>query len=206
MPLFDIRFGFGAASPGLPYHVPGEQPRSRYAPRGPTNTLMTSEKKRLKSNGLNFVVTDYGKRGATPVVLLHGFPNSANVWEKQASSITHTLVHESTMAHASCGEPLLDILSSRATCSVLISRRAARPAGQCLGQGWLSCNSSGPARRCRRRKRRAAGSGGLRYPKSTGQRCCRQVKHRPSWHNCPTEQCIASGTRLPGRHTFSCKG
>lgn len=51
----------------------------------PPLPIMTSERKRLTSNGLNFVVTDYGKKGATPVVLLHGFPNSANVWEKQAS-------------------------------------------------------------------------------------------------------------------------
>ena len=46
-------------------------------------TTMASERKRVQANGLNFVVTDEGDAGATPVVLLHGFPNCANVWDKQ---------------------------------------------------------------------------------------------------------------------------
>lgn len=50
---------------------------------GLQTSTMTSERKRVQSNGLNFVVTDQGDAGATPVVLLHGFPNCANVWDKQ---------------------------------------------------------------------------------------------------------------------------
>ena len=43
----------------------------------------TGRRKRLKANGLNFVVDDQGPTDATPVVLLHGFPNRANLWVKQ---------------------------------------------------------------------------------------------------------------------------
>lgn len=42
-----------------------------------------SLRKNVRANGLNFVVDDHGDTGATPVILLHGFPNSANVWERQ---------------------------------------------------------------------------------------------------------------------------
>ena len=42
-----------------------------------------SPRKHVRANGLNFVVDDHGEIGATPVILLHGFPNSANVWERQ---------------------------------------------------------------------------------------------------------------------------
>ena len=44
-------------------------------------------RKHVRSNGLNFVVDDHGDTGATPVILLHGFPNNANVWEKQVCII-----------------------------------------------------------------------------------------------------------------------
>lgn len=40
-------------------------------------------RKRLRANGLNFVVDDQGPVGAVPIVLLHGFPNRANLWERQ---------------------------------------------------------------------------------------------------------------------------
>ena len=46
---------------------------------------MTSDVKRLKANGLNFAVSDQGDKGATAVVLLHGFPNNKNMWDKQVS-------------------------------------------------------------------------------------------------------------------------
>ena len=46
---------------------------------------MTRHRKQLQANGLNFVVTDQGDEQATPVVLLHGFPNTANIWDKQVS-------------------------------------------------------------------------------------------------------------------------
>ena len=52
----------------------------------------SSPRKHVRANGLNFVVDDHGHKGATPVILLHGFPNSANVWERQvyiAISCTH---------------------------------------------------------------------------------------------------------------------
>ena len=42
-----------------------------------------SPRKHVRANGLNFVVDDHGDTSATPVILLHGFPNSANVWERQ---------------------------------------------------------------------------------------------------------------------------
>lgn len=42
-----------------------------------------SPRKDVRANGLNFVVDDHGDTTATPVILLHGFPNSANVWERQ---------------------------------------------------------------------------------------------------------------------------
>ena len=40
-------------------------------------------KKRVQANGLTHAVVDEGDQSATPVVLLHGFPNNANLWEKQ---------------------------------------------------------------------------------------------------------------------------
>ena len=43
----------------------------------------TSARKRVTANGLNFVVDDQGDTRAIPVILLHGFPNRANVWERQ---------------------------------------------------------------------------------------------------------------------------
>ena len=49
---------------------------------------MTAERKHVKANGLNFVVTDQGDAGARPVVLLHGFPNNANMWQKQVISLS----------------------------------------------------------------------------------------------------------------------
>lgn len=48
---------------------------------------MTAERKHVKANGLNFVVTDQGDAGARPVVLLHGFPNNANMWQKQTGPL-----------------------------------------------------------------------------------------------------------------------
>lgn len=46
---------------------------------------MATSVKRLQANGLNFAVSDQGDKGATAVVLLHGFPNNKNVWHKQVS-------------------------------------------------------------------------------------------------------------------------
>lgn len=46
---------------------------------------MTSGVKRLQANGLNFAVSDQGAEEATAVVLLHGFPNNKNMWDKQVS-------------------------------------------------------------------------------------------------------------------------
>ena len=58
---------------------------------------MASERKRVQSNGLNFVVTDEGDAGATPVVLLHGFPNCANVWDKQVIASCSVVLFRSCM-------------------------------------------------------------------------------------------------------------
>lgn len=94
---------------------------------------MTSERKRLKSNGLNFVVTDYGKRGATPVVLLHGFPNSANVWEKQANFYDRHM-HQRPTALAGAEKSIVSanlLVLHRTCCSMRLL--TALPAGQCLG-------------------------------------------------------------------------
>lgn len=46
---------------------------------------MASSVKRLQVNGLNFAVSVQGDQGATAVVLLHGFPNNKNMWDKQVS-------------------------------------------------------------------------------------------------------------------------
>lgn len=48
---------------------------------------MAAHRQRLQVNGLNFVVTDQGSPEATPIVLLHGFPNNANIWDKQVSDV-----------------------------------------------------------------------------------------------------------------------
>lgn len=60
-----------------------------------TVDVNTGRRKRLKANGLNFVIDDQGPTGATPVVLLHGFPNRANLWEKQVrlNILAHGLSH-----------------------------------------------------------------------------------------------------------------
>lgn len=47
----------------------------------------TGSRKRLRANGLHFVVDDQGPTGAAPVVLLHGFPNRANLWERQIPAL-----------------------------------------------------------------------------------------------------------------------
>lgn len=44
---------------------------------------MAPERKRVQANGAEFVVTDQGDKDATPVLLLHGFPTSASIWNKQ---------------------------------------------------------------------------------------------------------------------------
>ena len=46
---------------------------------------MTSSVKHLEANGHQFAVSDQGDKGAMPVVLLHGFPNNKNMWDKQVS-------------------------------------------------------------------------------------------------------------------------
>lgn len=46
---------------------------------------MTSSIKLLEANGHKFAVSDQGDERATPVVLLHGFPNNKNMWSKQVS-------------------------------------------------------------------------------------------------------------------------
>ena len=45
---------------------------------------MVRQRRKLHANGLNFVVTICGEEKATPIVLLHGFPNAASIWDKQA--------------------------------------------------------------------------------------------------------------------------
>ena len=47
---------------------------------------MVAERKRVQANGLNFAFTDHGDKSATAVVLLHGYPNNANMWEKQVGA------------------------------------------------------------------------------------------------------------------------
>lgn len=44
---------------------------------------MASSVKRIQANGLKFAVSDQGDKGATAVVLLHGFPNNKNMWDRQ---------------------------------------------------------------------------------------------------------------------------
>lgn len=46
---------------------------------------MARQRKKLQANGANFVVTVAGHENNTPIVLLHGFPNSATVWDKQVT-------------------------------------------------------------------------------------------------------------------------
>ena len=48
-----------------------------------TSVSATVQRKRLRANGINLVVDDQGDESATPVILLHGFPNRANLWERQ---------------------------------------------------------------------------------------------------------------------------
>ena len=48
-----------------------------------TTDNASRRRKRLKANGLNFVVDDQGDTGAVPVILLHGFPSRANMWGMQ---------------------------------------------------------------------------------------------------------------------------
>ena len=44
---------------------------------------MSNQRKRVQTNGAEFVVTDQGDEHATAVLLLHGFPTSASMWSKQ---------------------------------------------------------------------------------------------------------------------------
>ena len=49
-------------------------------------------KKRVQANGLTHAVIDEGDQAATAIVLLHGFPNNANLWEKQVCKSTNYAV------------------------------------------------------------------------------------------------------------------
>ena len=51
---------------------------------------MAPQRKRVQANGAEFVVTDQGDKDATPVLLLHGFPTSASIWNKQVCLIARS--------------------------------------------------------------------------------------------------------------------
>ena len=106
-----------------------------------TTDNATGRRKRLKANGLDFVVDDQGDTGAVPVILLHGFPSRANMWQMQVVCLY--LFHCAISARRDDQRQHLCLRLQRLVDSV--THASLKPADPRLGAERLSCGCVGPS-------------------------------------------------------------